>query len=510
MNRMNLKLSLILYCLCYISNMSYANLIPPVAGISSPYLRYIKVGDSISFSGSLSYDPDDNPNPPPYLGIDHYYWKYSSEDDWHDDGRDTSHTYNEAGTYLVTLKVKDDDNPPKESPAYDTCLVYVCEVDILVDWDIYWDEGPLYAPVGGEQDLFAFSYPWYGLYFVFFPSGYPEWSIKSKPSGSSPQLSTWDSGCCEGGSEQDSATLSNLTVPGTYTVHAQCGEHDDGDDITIEVVGVYKVVDFTGFVVGSEGPLYPTDCIEAYQVSVINLIAIPYPGLSLPSEGVQWSVVGPAGSNATVDNMGEWVGVGIGAQVSKFDKYGDYTITAKYGETDMGDSIIVKFNLVNETSYFQYTAEYGELAYECPDLGYDDWCDGEDGFEIDDCYNKLEFSCCQSDGTGGHGGCALRVFYNENLLDSCIFGGDPTPENLVYRTMATIEGTDIQVYKKIKHCNEAKAKGPDSGACDGYYCSKFYYYDVTTGETPTIIWRRNQNNVVTEPDDEDDEDCDGH
>ena len=130
-------------------------------------------------------------------------------------------------------------------------------------------------------------------------------------------------------------------------------------------------------------------------------------------------------------------------------------------------------------------------------------CDGEDSYELDDCYNELEVSCCLSDGSGGFPGCAYRVFYNDILKSSCVFAIEP--ENYVWRKIATIAGTDKKVFTKIKHMNQKRSKYIQG--CWGYYCTKFYEYDCITGSEGTI-WRRDPDETPWE--ETDGEECPGH
>jgi len=73
---------------------------PPVAKIVSPdHGDQFKVGEDISFEACNSYDPDGE--------IVSYEWKFG--DGSTSSKKNTSHSYDEAGTYEVCLKVKDDD-----------------------------------------------------------------------------------------------------------------------------------------------------------------------------------------------------------------------------------------------------------------------------------------------------------------------------------------------------------------------------------------------------------------
>jgi hypothetical protein len=157
------------------------------------------------------------------------------------------------------------------------------------------------------------------------------------------------------------------------------------------------------------------------------------------------------------------------------------------------------YSVVNEIPYGAYGPTWGTCPSSCPPGP----CDGEDSYELDDCFNELEVSCCQEDGSGGALGCAYRVFYNNTLLSSCVFA--ILPENEVYRKIATIEGTDKKVFTKIKHINEKSTKYIQG--CLGYYCTKFYEYDCITGASNTIWRRRADSPPLNE---QDGETCPGH
>jgi hypothetical protein len=189
------------------------------------------------------------------------------------------------------------------------------------------------------------------------------------------------------------------------------------------------------------------------------------------------------------------------ARLSNLDKVGDYVVKAASSCDGHSDTITVSVEspLVNESTYGAYCPTWGTSPSSCPPGP----CDGEDSYELDDCFNELEVSCCQSDGSGGALGCAIRVFYNNSLKSSCVFTIEP--ENEVYRKFATIDGTEKKVFTKIKHINEKRNKYIEG--CWGYYCTKFYFYDCITGASNTIWRRRADCQPLNE---QDGETCPGH
>ena len=107
MGKLILKLYLILVCICYIINMSYACTIPPYAGIFDEYKVSVKMQD-VTFDGwTFSFDPDDDLEWP-YgngVGITTWHWKWSDTDSFHDEYTGFGTTaYRGAGKYTVTLK----------------------------------------------------------------------------------------------------------------------------------------------------------------------------------------------------------------------------------------------------------------------------------------------------------------------------------------------------------------------------------------------------------------------
>jgi hypothetical protein len=238
-----------------------------------------------------------------------------------------------------------------------------------------------------------------------------------------------------------------------------------------------------------EGPLYP-----GCPGTSVYLEAKPNPSYaSFPAGEPHWTVQGPFG---TCPYFSE--DTGPTTRLFPGYKWGDYIVTAKCGSNDPGDSITVKFNLVNEIPWGIYTPTWGTTPFSCIPP-----CDGEDSYEMDDCGNKLEYSCCEEDGSGGTD-CALRVFYNGILLSSCVF--HYSPDNYVARKIATIEGTNLKYITKIRHENIETNK--DGGGCPGFYCSKFYEYDCITG-FGYPVWRRDPDYPPQSETDGTD-DCPGH
>ncbi|MEM4258124.1 MAG: PKD domain-containing protein [Candidatus Thermoplasmatota archaeon] len=87
---------------------------PPVADAGGPYTGF--VDEQITFNATGSYDNDTTNI------ITRYDWKFFADDTWHSNiGPKPTYTYTQPGTYLVTVRVTDDEN----STATDTALVTI-------------------------------------------------------------------------------------------------------------------------------------------------------------------------------------------------------------------------------------------------------------------------------------------------------------------------------------------------------------------------------------------------
>jgi hypothetical protein len=103
-----------------------------------------------------------------------------------------------------------------------------------------------------------------------------------------------------------------------------------------------------------EGPLYP-----GCPGTSVYLEAKPNPSYaSFPAGEPHWTVQGPFG---TCPYFSE--DTGPTTRLFPGYKWGDYIVTAKCGSNDPGDSITVKFNLVNEIPWGIYTPTWGTTQY---------------------------------------------------------------------------------------------------------------------------------------------------
>jgi len=241
MNRRILTAVLILVSLSFIVSPCYAWDTFPIARIVDPIPQYICVGDAASFDGvgsapaqTGSYDPD---NGEPYgggKGIATYGWWYGYGNWDYSSGGKPSHTYNTAGVYYVHLYVYDDDLGTR-SQYWDTCMVYVVEVDkIKINYaGTSWDDvtGETIVVLKGTKYTFeAFPNPSSAIW----PPNTPNWS-----------------GVASGTGETIDVTFNST---GTYTLTAKCGSVDTGKTVTIDVI--VPAIDEVSFVSGSGATAY--------------------------------------------------------------------------------------------------------------------------------------------------------------------------------------------------------------------------------------------------------------
>jgi len=262
---------------------------------------------------------------------------------------------------------------------------------------------------------------------------------------------------------------------------------EDDDCCCVYVTEVQKIVEEG---TSDEGPLTP-GCLG----NDVSLEAKPYPtAASFPDGEPHWTIQKPRTSDASLSPTSG----SATTTVSGLDMYGEYTITAKCGSSDDGDSITIKFLLENETGWEAYGGS--GIPGSCSPT----WCDGEDSVIFDDCGNELEVSCAQSDGTGGLSGCAYRYFYNDDLISSCIWENGT---NKWWYKEADIQGTNEKVFTKARHTTVDPDKFDDEG-CSGYYCSLVTIYNCTTG-TSTEYWRRSASSMPWTETDGEEHECEG-
>jgi len=110
------------------------------------------------------------------------------------------------------------------SSLYDFCVVYVVEVDRVIEaGSDPENQGPIYVCPCEYVVLEAKPNP----AGASFPDGEPTWTLEEQPEGADAQL--LPSG--------DMAVLDELTELGDYVVKARCGSVDEGDEITVIVGG---------------------------------------------------------------------------------------------------------------------------------------------------------------------------------------------------------------------------------------------------------------------------------
>ena len=167
----------------------------------------------------------------------------------------------------------------------------------------------------------------------------------------------WDFG--DGGSDAGESVTYTFTEGGEWTVelvvldsdNTECNEDcpDHYDDATreISVVKVDRVI-LDGVSPEDEGPI---EIIS--PTSSVYLEAMPYPAnATWPDEEPTWTIDGPPGSSPTVSN-GYAAGLTVG---------GDYTVTAKCGSSDIGDSITITVVVSIEKVVEKGTSDEGPIV----------------------------------------------------------------------------------------------------------------------------------------------------
>jgi PKD repeat protein len=126
---------------------------PPVALFTFVPLEP-KPGDLISFDASASYDPD---------GGDIILYQWDFGDGTAGEGKQVTHTYNQAGSYPVTLTVTDDDEPPQAGQYKGEVLILTGQIEVVSQFrspgpnprGLAWDGRYLWcADASGEGTLY--------------------------------------------------------------------------------------------------------------------------------------------------------------------------------------------------------------------------------------------------------------------------------------------------------------------------------------------------------------------
>ena len=522
----------------------------PTASIANAYTQYACVGASVSFDGSWSYDNDesgyriDQWNWTAERLIGGYYTYYSSFS-----GETATQSFADPGRYRIELEVVDNEY----QTGYDYCYVYV--IDVVIDTPSSF---PAYVAVGTNLALGCTplgatggTYSWTKVSgpgaVTFSPSATAEdptfsanqagdytvqvayskggatcsdtsgtirvvavtqvissttaacvgqnvtFGAQTNPPNCAPYVTVGWYTTPEGNPSMGAGSqfTTKWSTPGTKTATAICGTSNAPKNVA--VVGVDKVVKQG---TTNEGPLYP-----GCPGTPVSLEAKPNPpGASFPAGEPHWSIESqPAGASASLNpTYGSAT-----TTVSGLNTWGDYVVRAKCGDSDTGDTITIRFNLINETGYSYFSPDWGSIPDECPPEGDGD---GEDSYELDDCDNELEVSCCRSDGSGGDTGNAYRYFYNSGLVSSCPWLY--SPENSFNRKIATIEGTSLKYVTKMKHISLSYSwwhKWYEGHI--GYYCTMIVIYDCING-SKGIYWRKSS---TSPPQDIDEgEYCSGH
>lgn len=230
MNRNFLTGLLLSLALSFMAQQLYACTTAPTAKIVSPDAQYVCVGGSASFDGegsgtavppTGSYDGDNGDPHGGGNGIDIYYWNYSDDSDWHEDGGTPSHTFNgPAGYYYVYLYVRDDEGVLS---AYDTCYVCVIRVESV-------EEDKTSACINETVTFTAISYPSYKTLSCV------EWQKSYRANSTDP----WGDWTAAG---SGSTAILNTDTPGYYKYQARNGSDDSWKPSSVITVVRAKIVE---------------------------------------------------------------------------------------------------------------------------------------------------------------------------------------------------------------------------------------------------------------------------
>ena len=203
MNRRFLTTVFILtYCFLFVSKSDACEL-PPIAEISNPYSQTVCVGGSVSFDGSTSYDQDEGGD-----SIEFYYWNYSEDSNWHEDGATPSHIFYTSNTpgenYWIYLYVEDDEETLSEDYAY--CQVTVVGIESV-------DTDPSGQEVACTNEDVTFR-------------------VVTSTSGNYDLIYWWGGGTPETQDGGETFTTS-WSSSGTKIVWAECGECNESREIDI-------------------------------------------------------------------------------------------------------------------------------------------------------------------------------------------------------------------------------------------------------------------------------------
>jgi hypothetical protein len=286
----------ILICVCALTVVAsstdriYACCEVPVADFS--VTDYICVDCEVSFDASASYDPD---------GTDlTYSWNFGSGAYDIDESDPVNPTckYSSAGVKTIILEVTDNDDPDccdgnpdcsdKDSDPNAVQTLTVVEVNDVFESGTT-EGGPLYVCLGDSVDLEAIPNP----SDASFPSGEPQWTIESQPTGADASLSP--------SSGSETSTLSDLTEPGDYVVKAKCGDSDTGDTITVTAVEVESLLPDEGTELddGDGDPntkLFVVCIVPPTPASSLTVTATPNPSVAEADLPDCWTLTGGTGT----------------------------------------------------------------------------------------------------------------------------------------------------------------------------------------------------------------------
>ena len=251
---------------------------------------------------------------------------------------------------------------------------------------------------------------------------------------------------------------------GTKTVTAELCDSEESKQVTI--VKVDKVVKAG---TTDEGPLYvwcPDD--------TVSLEAKPNPSdTSFPSGEPHWSIQSqPEGASASLSSSSG----SATTTLSGITKLGEYVIKAQCGDSDMGDTIVVKFP--SSGDWVSWVPGFGcpcSLLFGCGD------CEDKAPDSPDDCGNTLTITCNNDSGS-----CCFQYWYNSTEVGKCVWKGGRN----IFEYKITAGGERFLKTEQYS-CNDKRGVDSDGEGCEGYFCWRRVTFDcVDTSATPQVTWRK--------------------
>jgi hypothetical protein len=248
MNRSFLTGFLLSFALSLIALQLYACPTDPTAKIVSPYAQYTCIGGTVSFDGkgsgtavppTGSYDGDNGDPQGGGNGINIYYWNYSDDSTWHQDGGTPDHTFNTAGYSYVYLYVRDNEGVLS---SYTSCYVCVIRAESVT-------QDKTSACINETVTFTATTYPLYKTL------GCAEWE-KSYRENITDSWGSWTA--VSGGGN---TAILNTDTPGYYKYRVRNGSSDswkESSEVTVIRAKIISTPEYVLVYTGDHSGSQPT------------------------------------------------------------------------------------------------------------------------------------------------------------------------------------------------------------------------------------------------------------